>query len=115
MSSETGPGSVMNALSLMLTPQLGHSRGNFSPARGTSSAQAIWEVSWEQGLSVKSQHPDECRPLHVRQRQPPEASRLVTASDETAGRSLRCDAQTPFFAMPLLRRRRGELRQPSAI
>jgi hypothetical protein len=40
-----GPGSVMTAMSRMAPPPAGHARGNSSPTRAISFAQAIREVS----------------------------------------------------------------------
>jgi hypothetical protein len=45
-----GPGSVMNAISRMSPPQVGHASGNSSPTRAMSLAQAIREVSCERGF-----------------------------------------------------------------
>ena len=47
-----GPGSVMNAISRMSPPQVGHASGNSSPTRGMSLAQAIRDASCERGFWV---------------------------------------------------------------
>ena len=45
-----GPGSVMNVISRMSPPQVGHASGKSSPTRAMSLAQAIREVSCERGF-----------------------------------------------------------------
>jgi hypothetical protein len=45
-----GPGSVMNAISRMSPPLVGHASGNSSPTRAISFAHAIREVSCERGF-----------------------------------------------------------------
>ena len=47
-----GPGSVMNGISRTSPPHTGHSRGNSSPTRAMSLAQAIRDVSCEPGFWV---------------------------------------------------------------
>jgi hypothetical protein len=49
----------MNEMSRMSPPHAGHWRGNFSPARAISVAQAIRDVSWEWGFCFASQQPFE--------------------------------------------------------
>ena len=53
----TGPGSVMNAMSWMSPPHSRRAKGNSSPTRAISFAQAIRVVSWERRFSVDSQSP----------------------------------------------------------
>ena len=48
------PGSVMNAISRMSPPHVGHARGNSSPTRAISLTQAIREVSWLRGLPAET-------------------------------------------------------------
>ena len=45
-----GPGSVMNAISRMSPPQVGHASGTSSRTRAMSLAQAIREVSCKRGF-----------------------------------------------------------------
>ena len=49
--------SSLNAISRMSPPQFGHAKGNSSPTRAMSFAQAIREVSCERGFSRVSQQP----------------------------------------------------------
>jgi len=46
-----GLGSVMNAMSRMSPPHPGHAKGNSSPTRAMSFAQAIREVSCDRGFA----------------------------------------------------------------
>jgi len=46
-----GPGSVMKEISRMSPPPAGHAKGNSSPTRAISVAEAIRDVSWERGFS----------------------------------------------------------------
>jgi Colicin D len=52
----------MKEMSRMSPPHAGHWRGNFSPTRAISLAQAIRDVSWERGFCFASQQPSEPRP-----------------------------------------------------
>jgi hypothetical protein len=49
----------MKEISRMSPPHAGHAKGNFSPTRAMSFAQAIRDVSWERGFCFASQQPSE--------------------------------------------------------
>ena len=80
---------MMNAISRMSPPQLGHARGNSSPTRAKSLAQAIRDVSVGGGLTPESQYAYAAwvRPACPHGGSSPCFAALPIAGAVTAGRS----------------------------
>jgi hypothetical protein len=114
-----GPGSVMNEMSRMSPPHLGHSTGNSSPTRAMSLAQAIRKVSRKRSLSRESQQspvassPAACPPTAY----PPVAAsrRLPTfpfVECRDGGPELVIRGENPVIPVAVLPRWRHEGREP---
>jgi hypothetical protein len=109
----------MNAMSRMSPPHPGHSSGNSSPTRAMSLAQAIREVSRERGWSHESQRsPLACSPAACPLAACPSvaASRRLPTFPFVMRRDGRPElvirGEHPVIAMPVLPRRRHEVREP---
>ena len=82
-----GPGSVMKAIRRMSPPHAGHSSGNSSPTRAISFAQAIRELTARLADVPEGERRDGPPQLVIRRKH-------------------------PVVAMPVLPRRRDEIREP---
>jgi len=103
----------------MSPPHPGHAKGNSSPTRAISFAHAIREVSWEGSLSHEPQQSPvasppaacpltACRPVAASRRLP--TFPFVMRRD--GGPELVVGCKHPVIAVPVLARRRYEVREP---
>ena len=98
----------------MSPPHAGHSSGNFSPTRAISLAQAIREVSWERGFWFASPQPPvawsslACPPVVASRCFP-----TLPFRQSCDGRPQRViGSKDAVIPVPMLARRRDEIRQP---